>query len=258
MANYHMEISVISRGKGHSVVRKISYICGQKLRDKYNDRTYYHNRRDVVQWEIFLPEQAPYEFHDLQKLCDEIDNAEVRYDARTAREFKGSLPNELPVPELCQIVREYVENNFIRKGLCAVVAIHEGRNEMSPEKNNPHVHIIVPTRSVERDGFSKKKDREWDKYKYIDIWREHWADVQNRAYQRNGLDIRVSHESLEVQGICDREPTIHLSRIDLQKERNGERTMRGDQKRAIQERNRQRALERQLNYERVYEVDRSR
>lgn len=33
------------------------------------------------------------------------------------------------------------------------------------------------------------------------------------------MDIRVSHLSLEVQGIYDREPTIHLSRIDWQREK---------------------------------------
>ena len=45
-------------------------------------------------------------------------------------------------------VEEYVNDNFIEKGFCAIAAIHEGKNEMQPEKNNPHVHIIVPTRSI--------------------------------------------------------------------------------------------------------------
>ena len=67
---------------------------------------------------------------------------------------------------------------------------------------------------------------------YVEIWREGWANIQNRAYERNGLDIRVSHESLEVQGTC-REPIPHLSRIDWQKEERGERTPAGDRKREV-------------------------
>lgn len=255
VANYHLEVGVISRGKMRSVVKSINYISGEKLRDKYNYKTYSHKRQDVLQWKIFLPDNAPTEFHYLQNLCDEIDRSEHRYDARTAREFKGSLPNELPLSEQSRIVREYITKNFTSHGLCAIAAIHEGRNEVDPKRNNPHVHIIVPTRSVESDGFSRKKNREWDKKEYINIWRAEWANVQNRAYERNGMDIRVSHESLEVQGIRDREPTIHLSRIDWQRELHGERTLAGDRKRAIKERNEERSRQRQMELEYEYELE---
>lgn len=257
MANFHLEVDVISRGKRKSIVKAVSYIAGKRLHDHYNGTTYYNNRKDVLYYDIFQPVNAPSEFHDFQKLCDEIDKAENRYDARTAREFKGSLPNELPIHELIQIVEEYIRINFVDQGLCAIAAIHEGRNEANPSKSNPHVHIIVPTRFVEQDGFSKKKDREHNNRKYIDIWREDWANVQNQAYERNGLDIRVSHESLEVQGI-DREPTIHISRIDWQKEKSGERTVAGDRKRDIKERNEERIRQRQLVLERVIDYELSR
>lgn len=258
MANYHMEVNIISRGKGRSIVRTASYICGKKLHDKYNHKTYYNPRYDVLLSEMHLPEKAPPEFYDLQYLCNQIDMAENRYDARTGREFKCSLPNELSLQEQVRIIREYINTNFVSHGLCAIAAIHEGKNITDPKRNNPHVHIIVPTRTVDENGFCKKKNREWDKRKYIDIWREEWANVQNRSYERNKMDIRVSHLSLEVQGIYDREPTIHLSRIDWQREKNGERTIKGDQKRAIKERNEERSRQRQLKLERDYELDRSR
>lgn len=257
MANYHFEVGIISRGKCRSVVRSVSYITGEKLRDCHNDKTYYNQRRDVLYHQIFLPDKAPSEFSDLQNLCDEINKAERRYDARTAREFKCSLPNELQLYEQKRIVAEFVNDNFIAYDLCAITAIHEGRNETDPKRNNPHVHIIVPTRIVGKNGFGEKKDRELDKRKYIHIWREEWANLQNRAYERNGLDIRVSHESLEVQG-KDREPTIHLSRMDWQKEERGEHTIAGDKKRAIKVRNQERVRKRQLQQERSLEMELSR
>lgn len=257
MANYHLEVNVISRGQGRSITKAINYISGKRLHDDYTGKTYYNCRQDVLYDKIFQPTNVPLEFYDLQSLCNEIDKAEIRYDARTAREFKCSLPNELPVHELIQIVSEYVSSNFVDQGLCAIAAIHEGRNETDPSMNNPHVHIIVPTRFVGPEGFSKKKDREHDNKKYVGIWREQWAKVQNRAYERNGLDIRVSHESLEIQGE-DREPTIHLSRIDWQKEKRGERTIAGDKKRTIKARNEERICQRQLDRERGIDHELSR
>lgn len=157
MANFHLEIGTISRGKGRSIVKSASYIFGEKLYDEYNGMTCYSSRKDVLFRTIFLPDKAPPAFNHLQSLCTEIDKAEHRYDARTAREFKGSLPNELPLCEQIQIVREYIDNNFISQGLCAIAAIHDGTNKVDPKRNNPHVHIIISTRSVEPNGFSKKK-----------------------------------------------------------------------------------------------------
>ena len=210
MSNFHLEIRIISRGNESSVVQIANYISGVKLYDTYFNKTYYSKRNDVLFLQIFLPDNVPPKFNHLQKLCNEIDSAEKRYDAQTARQFIGSLPNELPFGEQKQIVVEYINHNFVASGLCAIAAIHEGKNEFDPKKNNPHVHILVSTRRIEPDGFNKIKDREHNKKKYIRIWREQWAQVQNRAYERNGYDIRVSHESLEVHA---RQHQIELERI---------------------------------------------
>lgn len=255
MANYHLEISVISRGKGRSVTRLANYISGQKLYDSYYEKTYYRSRSDVLYFDVLLPEHAPSDFHDLQHLCNMIENAEKRYDARTAREIKASLPNELSVQENIQIVQEYINANFLRRGLCAIAAIHEGRNDANPAKNNPHVHMIITTRTVDSDGFSKKKYRTIDRAENVLIWREQWAEVQNHAFERNGLSVRVSHESLEIQGIYDQEPTIHLSRIDWQKEQRGEHTPNGDKKRAIQERNKKHVYRYQQEVDRELDLE---
>lgn len=255
MANYHFEVGIISRKKKRSVIGATSYICGRTLRDSRNGKTYYNNRKDVVWQKIFLPDNASPEFRELQQLCNEIEGAELRRDARTARQFIASLPNELPPGELVRIVHEFIEQNFVSCGLCVIAAIHRGHNADDRSRNNPHVHIIVPTRTIEEDGFCRRKDREHDKRKYIGIWRERWAEVQNRAYERCRLDTRVSHESLEVQGKRDRKPTIHLSRIDRQKEQRGERTCAGDRKRAIAARNKDYDRKRQLTQEREFDIE---
>lgn len=256
MASYHFHADIISRGTGGSISCSIGYITGQNLRDDYLEEMNYHPpRQDVLFQKIFLPDGSPQEFYDIQKLCTAIDGAEKRYDARTGRSYICSLPNELGLEEHIRIVTEFVENNFVSRDLCAIAAIHEGINEEDPIWNNPHAHIIVNTRAVTVDGFHKYKARWMDKPGMMIPWRSSWADVVNHAYERNGLDIRVSHESFEVQGITDKEATIHLTRSDYEKEQRGIRTPAGDRKREIIQRNQERALAKQVKKERS--LDRS-
>ena len=210
MANYHFNVSNISRRKGLSLTRRANYISGQTLHDSWNGQTYYRHRKDVLYCGIFLPYGAPPEFYDLQYLCNKIDQAEIRRDARTAREIKASLPNELSPQENSKIVKEFIQMNFLVRGVGVIAAIHEGKNDTASQRNNPHVHIIVSTRTIGPNGFAVKKDRSFDHVKNIRLWREQWALVQNLAYQRNRLSKHVDHESLEVQGVT-RYPVRYLS-----------------------------------------------
>ncbi|MBO6300983.1 MAG: MobA/MobL family protein [Ruminiclostridium sp.] len=57
--------------------------------------------------------------------------------------------------------------------------------------------------------------------------RKSWADMQNRSFARLGLDARVSHESLSMQGIY-RAPAPYLGVKSLALERKGVQTDRGD------------------------------
>ena len=63
--------------------------------------------------------------------------------------------------------------------------------------------------------------------------------------KKKGMEVGVSHESLEVQGI-DREPTIPLGRAAMALERKGIRTENGDKNREIEIRNREREEEKHL------------
>ncbi len=83
------------------------------MHDKCNNKTRYHSRQDVLLSKVYLPNKAPPEFNSLQYLCNAIDSAEKRYDARTAREFKGSLPNELSLQDQERIIDEFIERNFV-------------------------------------------------------------------------------------------------------------------------------------------------
>jgi ATP-dependent exoDNAse (exonuclease V) alpha subunit len=233
MANFHLEFEPISREQGRSPVGAATYQSGEKLRDDYYGRTHYNYRQDVLHKEIMLPANAPLAFFDRQTLWREVDRAEKRSDARTARRAFGSLPNEreFSVTDYIEIVREYITDNFINMGMCADIAIHYVRNADDPAKDNPHVHILLTDKPVNQDGFCQKKNRDWNKRTNVRVWREQWANVQNKVYERKGLKVTVSHKNYIEQGIFDREPKRYLSRKDMWLERNGIRTIRGDENR---------------------------
>ena len=246
---YHMEVSTLSRGKGRSLGASLSYISGKKIHDRYSGKTYRHRRFDLVQCRVYLPPSSPNALRDLQCLCDELNKAEKRKDARTGRLFICSLPNELVPGEWAKIVKDFIEENFVAKGLCAVAAIHRGTNRDFPSKNNPHVHIIVSTRTVGPEGFNPQKDREHDKRCYIEIWRRAWAEVQNRAYERCHIEKRISHESLRVQRI-DRIPLRHVNYVDWQRAERQRRIQEKERELARLERNRELSREKTKTHSR--------
>lgn len=273
MACYHFNASIISRGHGKSLTAASAYISGEKLRDVYegrfHDRSY---RRDVVYKEILLPTDAPPELRDRQTLLDALNHAEKRIDSQMARSIHLALPDELLLSEQVKLVREFVWTNFTKYGLCADIAIHQGELDESRKpasiapvverRDNRHAHIIVPFRPLSEDGFcrTKKKTRFMNKRSYLTLLRKSWADLQNREFQRRGLSIRVSHESLAAQGI-DREPTKHMGAAAMALEQKGIRTERGDQYREVIAHNRNRELERQRlhqRYERGRNIERAR
>ena len=263
MACYHFNMRVISRGKGNSIVGADAYISGEKLCDIYDGKTHDRSyRQDVIYKEILLPPQAPREFLGRQTWLDALNLSERRCDAQMARSIKLALPNELTLEEQIALVTEFISENFIRYDLCADMAIHRGLllsnskpdsiEAVQERKDNPHAHIVLPFRTVGEDGFHRTKThgRFRNHPSYLNLLRKEWARLQNREFERLGLEVRVSHESLIAQGI-NREPTKHVGAAAMALEKRGIRTERGEQYRAIIAQNRNLDLERQPSKQRM-------
>lgn len=259
MALYGFDAKPISRLRGDSVAKAASYILRENIYDPYSGETYYYSHvRDCLYREILLPENAPREFLDLSKLLAAIERAEKRYDARTGRVVRLTLPNdkEFSDGERVVLAREYIQGTFLTQGMCVIMAIHAGLNE-DPAKNNPHAHVILTDRPVDANGFCSKKNRSWNKVEQLQKWRKLWAEVQNRTFKEKGLDVRVSHESLEVQDI-DRQPTVPLGRAATALERKGIQTENGNRNREIAARQREQEEERRRRREQHRSRQRSR
>lgn len=259
MALFGFDVEPISRLRGESVAKTASYILRDNVFDWYSNKTHYYSHvKDILFSEVLLPENAPQEFLDLQKLLSAIDHAEIRYDARTGRIVRLTLPNdkEFSKQELIELSRSFVKEAFISLGMCAVLAIHEGKSE-DPAQNNPHAHVMLTDRPIDINGFCARKNRDWIKAEQVRRWRKLWADAQNKVFKEKGLEVRVSPESLEVQGI-DRDPTIPLGRAAKALEQKGIRTERGNRNREIEARQEQEERLRQKKRERKRGRGRSR
>ncbi|MDL2257606.1 MobA/MobL family protein [Eubacteriales bacterium OttesenSCG-928-K08] len=265
MAIYHCSVKIISRSAGRSSVAAAAYRSGEKLHNERDGLTHDYTRKSgVVHNEIILPEGSPTEFRDRSILWNAVEKAEKRIDAQTAREVEIALPVEFSLQEQIEVLREYVQDNFVSKGMCADVAIHEGapakaqRSGFCGEKEqqcrergvgadfaptredghllrrNPHAHILLTMREVTPSGFGKK-NRGWNDKAHLEKWRENWADVCNTRLLAKGHE-RIDYRSLEAQGI-DREPTIHVGYSALAIEAKGRTSERAQENRAIIERN---------------------
>jgi len=104
------------------------------------------------------------------------------------------------------MARELIYKCFVSKGMCVDFNVHRGdRKDMGHVEadhkdilpHNPHGHIMLSTRHVGTDGFSKHKAREWESWgnpTLLVSWREEWANIQNKMFEQKGLEVRVSHE----------------------------------------------------------------
>jgi len=248
MALYLFSLRTIGRGQGRSAVGAAAYRSGEQLKNERDGKIYdFTYRKDIVHTEILLPNKSPPDFSDRKTLWNIVEQTENRRDSRLAKEVLVALPRELALETSITLVQNFVKENFVSLGMCADVAIHIGHCKDSPyieadhdniPLHNPHGHIMLTDRPVDREGFHLKKNPSWNAKHQLIEWREQWAAAQNKMFQRKGLSARVSHESYKKRGI-NREPSIHLGPTLSALERNGRKTMLGNKNRDIEARNKE-------------------
>lgn len=230
MAIYHFSAQIISRGQGKSAVAAAAYRSGERLMDERTGETKYY-RRDVEPDAIILaPSDSPEWIKDRGQLWNAVEQAEKRKDAQLARELNVALPKELSNQQQKELIQDYIQNEFVNKGMIADIAIHRD------DKNNPHAHIMLTTRTITTEGFGPK-NRDWNDRSQLEKWREEWANYANRALEREGVQERISHLSHETRGL-ETLPTIHLGHVAHDMERKGTPSDRGNINRERHEYNR--------------------
>ena len=127
MALFSMRMQVIKRSAGRSAVAAAAYRAGEKLRDERQGITHdYRNKGGVEHKEILLPENAPawVQGIDRETLWNSVEAHERRKDSQTARELRVMIPRELGPDKRIALVRDYVQNSFVARGMVADVCWH--------------------------------------------------------------------------------------------------------------------------------------
>lgn len=199
MAIYHFSGTVISRSQGRSAVACAAYRSAERLQDERYQKTHdYTQKKDVAHIEILLPEHAPAWMADREKLWNFVEANEKRKDSQLAREFNFALPRELTLEQNIVLARDFVQQEFVSKGMIADLCVHN--DKMPDGELQPHAHVMLTLRQVTPEGFGQKV-REWNAKENILVWREAWAEVANKHLFLHGHDLKIDHRTLAAQGI---------------------------------------------------------
>ena len=211
MAIYHNSVSVIKRSAGKSSIAAAAYRAGEKLKDERTGLTHDYTRKTGVDYSVVLSPVAADWMVDRERLWNRVEAAEKRGDAQLAREITVAIPIELDRASKIELVLEYVQKNYVDRGMIADINFHHLNGE------NPHAHIMVTMRDLKIDEKGDisfgKKNREWNDWKDAASFiknREYWAKIANQYLINAGYpDAQIDHRSnadREIETI----PQIHL------------------------------------------------
>jgi hypothetical protein len=231
MAIFHAQISVVSRSTGQSACGSAAYCSGERIVCERLDIAHDHSKKKGVDYsEIISPIIDGSKFDGSRtELWNLVEASEKRHDSQLARMVVVAIPVELDDRSKIALVREFVNDNFVAKGMIADINIHDINS------HNPHAHIMLSMRDLVKNSEGKiefgKKNREWNDRHLVKEQREKWAATANKYLAQVG-DLRIDHRSLKDRGI-DQVPQIHLGSAASAMEKRGIETRRGDRHREI-------------------------
>lgn len=262
VALYHFSVKQIRRSAGQSAVASAAYRAGEKLVcNRYGETHDYTRKRGVIHTEIFLPDHAPREYLNRETLWNAVEKAERGCNAQLAYSFDIALQSEFSIEENIALARVFVQEQFIRRGMIADLAVH------APEKDggvtNPHFHVMTTMRPIEMDGrwgckqhrvhhldengnrmrdasgkliFDAVPTTDWGRPETLEHWRAEWCRMCNDKFSEKNLPERIDHRSYARQGI-EQIPTVHEGPIVRQMEARGITTDKGELNRWIRKTN---------------------
>jgi ATP-dependent exoDNAse (exonuclease V) alpha subunit len=262
VAVYHLHMKTFGRANGSSAASAIAYRAGERIMDERTGKTYDHSdRQDVMHKEIVLP--GKFSNDDMEwarersSLWNTAERAEIRKNARVAREYLVALPVELSPEQRTGLVREFSQELSDRYGFAVDFAIHAPRDFPGSDPRNFHAHLLTTTREVTTSGLGMKTtlDMRDGTRRTLGLppvinellhVRKRWAAVTNEAMQAADIAARIDHRTLEAQGI-DREPQPRIPQPAFEMERHGYRSEVADRIREEYQARVQARLERGAN-----------
>ena len=146
MAIFYVRTSIIKASAGKSAVASSAYQSASSLYNERLGQTFqYRNKEEVVFSEVLLPENAPPEYKDREKLWNAVEKSQNKNNSRYARQFVIALPTEWSKEECIEHSREFITSTLTTAGMCVDWSYHD-------KKDNPHLHIMCTCRGINPDG----------------------------------------------------------------------------------------------------------
>ena len=225
LAIFHFTVKIVGRSKGKSIIAASAYLNGDVMKNEETGKiSYYTSKKEVVYTSLMMCENAPPEWMNVpdenikrfqksiryqrardkeaalekfkltfqkQQLWNEVLKVEKSANAQLGRSFEFSLPKEWCRTEQIKYATDFIQRNFVSKGMCADWSIHDKGD------GNPHVHLLVTMRPFKKNHtWDNKEIKDWafvrDKDGNIVIDATHpdwWQDKKNP--ERHGIRIPV-------------------------------------------------------------------
>jgi hypothetical protein len=111
-------------------------------------------------------------------------------------EVRVALPSALAPEQSCDMVRGFVQAQFVARGMVADIALHTPGRE--GDRHNHHAHIMLTTREIGPEGFGAK-NRDWNAKELLMDSRSSWVDHVNHILELCNVHQRVNHHTPEAQ-----------------------------------------------------------
>lgn len=225
MAIFHFTVKIVGRSKGKSIIAASAYLNGDVMKNEETGKvSYYTSKKEVVYTSLMMCENAPLEWTNVpdenikrfrksiryqraedkeaalekfkitfqkQRLWNEVLKVEKGANAQFGRSFEFSLPKEWSRMEQIEYATDFIQRNFVAKGMCADWSIHDKGD------GNPHVHLLVTMRPFKKNHtWGNKEIKDWafvrDEAGNIVIDETHpnwWQD--KKTPERHGIRIPV-------------------------------------------------------------------
>ena len=244
-AIYGLNFQIVSRGKGSSALSVASYQSGERLSSLDSGETFDYSQHHVLtdsrvlETTILTPENCGAWALDRETLWNEVERTHTAKNSQLARWARVTIPREIPAEERMELVKEFVQREFVNRGMIADISLQE--NIAGDGLPNPHAHIMLVMRPVNEDGqglptraapgrkwndlftkgveadklgFSNSKG-EGDGFvrnkKGLVAFREKWAQHVNEALANGETDAQCSHLSHKARGL-EIEPQPYLGK----------------------------------------------
>lgn len=212
---FHCSVKPISRSVGRSATAAAAYRSASLIECQREGIIHDYTRKDGVEHSFIVGWSG-----DRASLWNAAEKAEVRRNARVAREVEISIPAEWSKTERRLSVEMLAKHLSETYGVAVDCSIHAPNKR--GDQRNWHAHLMMTTREVEQGHSLGKKTRSLDDRKtgpeQVEAIRAKWSNICQLRVEEVSPAV-WDHRSYERQGI-DRIPTKHKGVSRTNAERN--------------------------------------